>query len=524
MFSQISVEFDNNIMKIAEGIKKGNSLSVLRCIFVELPRNCIEDGKIKNVGIVLKLFENALKDNKIKTRKAFFILNTNAVISRKIDLPFLNSKKDTKSMIDYNIEEIFSHNSNQYIFTYKISDVFMREGVKYASYIIQGLPIEIYNQYIELSKSMKLVLKNLDISTNSLENLAANYIDINQNQFSSEFTNAFVKINKDSLSFNVLNKGINEFFRIYYLSENENKNNELVAEDYEFYSVEYSNYNEHNNTSNLIKTYSDIILKYLKYYYSINKGKQEISKIYVYGEYCSSETAKDLKYSLDMNVEFIQTISNVMLDNVSSSFISDFNVSNYLNCILSLLDKRKKSNFLSEKQKYHKIKFNAALATMSVLIILSLSFAFKGINYLYKSSIEKNEFDGMLRFIENKYNIKQNNEIEESKKQIEKLKKYLEFTALTSDKIKSEDFINSDLLSEINASVPEKTSIFSVSMDKNNIHLMCKSNELKEISIFLNNLRNTEFISNIHVPEVEIKNDGNEVFYSYQILCNRLVK
>lgn len=520
MFSSISIEFDNDRIKLTDGIRKGGSLFVLKCLSIELPKNCIEDGKINNSNIVKQQIQKSLIDNTIKAKKAFFIINSNLVISRKMELPYLKSKKDTKLMINYNLKDMFSANSNQYVFIYKISGVFIKDGVKYAGYIIQGLPKTIYGQYVELAKSLKLELKKLDISSNCLENLTINRSNINCKQYNYECINAFVSLNKDSLSFSVLNGGINEFFRIYYFNENVEKI-EKVAEEFGEYSNSYSRSGtDFIQEPNLISVYTDVILKYLKYYYSTNKSKEKISKIFVCGDKINPGIVKELKLNLDMDVELIHDISNIIADD---SIPDNFEITSYLNCILALLDNKKSSNFLSERQMYHKLRFNAALLLMSVLLISVLTIAFKGINYLYKTSIIESEIEVMSMFVEDKHNMDQNIKIEESKLQIEKLTTYLEHANLISNKIKIEDCVSSGLLIDINASVPVGTIVNSVSIDKSNIFLYCKTSDMNEMSILLNNLRNTEFIRNVYVPEVDINRDGENVSYSYEVLCSTVV-
>lgn len=517
MNTLVSLEFENDRIKIIEGIKKGKILSVSKCISIELPHNCIDDGKIVNTDIVKKWIEKALKDNSIKTRKAAFIINSNLVISRKIDLPYLRSKKDIKSMIHYSLEEMFSTNVNQYLFIYIVSDVFISKGVKYANYIIHGLPIRIYNHYIELSRSLKFELKKLDISSSCLENLAVNELSINYKQYISENTNAFININRNSFSFSVLNHGINEFCRNYYVNEHEVSVGR-VAEDFEGYSgSNLYNYTAKKDNSNGTTSYTDEILKYIKYYYSINKSKVNIEKIYVYGDGCYAGIDNELSSSLDTDVELIQDISNITVENSYAQ--NKIDIKEYLGCVLALF-KSKSSNFLTESQKYHRIRFVAGVAIMSVLSILVLFLSMKIITYLYKDIIMENEMEAMMLFIEDKDNINQNVTIEKRKQQIDEINKYLEHATEAIDKINSEDYIDSDLINEIIASVPEGTSIYSIFIDNSNIQLMCRSSDIAQISIILTRLRNIKFINNIHIPEIEINDTEDIKSYSYQILCN----
>ncbi len=519
MFSSISIEFDNSRIKITESIKKGNSLSVLKCLRVELPKNCIANGEIVSMSVVKALLEKALNDNSIKTSRAAFIINSNSIISRKIEMPYLKSRKDTRSMLRYNLEDVFSADPEQYVFIYKVSDVFMLKGVKYAYYIIQGMPKKIYDQYMELSKNLKLELKKLDNSSNCLENLSAENLNVNFKQYKSENLNVFVNINRNSLCFSVINNSISEFFRIYYFDENET-DTEIVAEGLgSYHSSDLNNIGGRKNNTD-VSRYTEVISQYMKYYYSVNKNKTGIDMIYVYGDECRQGIDKELGSRLGKDVEIILDVSNITA--VKSAAQNNFEIKEYLNCALTQLKSTKNSNFLTEGLKRRKIKFNTGVAVMSALIILVLALVLGGVNDLYMDGILRDEIEVMKLFIENEENIKQNLRIEEEKQKIDNLKMYLKHASMVSRQIENEDCISSELIKGIKASVPYGTSVNSIFIDENNVQLMCKSDNMAEISMFLERLRNYEFIKNVYIPEIEIEinEDGEEEGYSYQILCN----
>lgn len=537
MFSSISIEFNDSTIKIIEGIKKRNSLQVLKCVSVMLPEGYIEGGEIKNMEAVKDLLDNTLRENSIKTRSAMFIIESNSVISRKIELPFMSRKKDSRLMVRYNIEEMFSANSKQYVFMYKLSDVFMKEKVKYSSCIIQCLPVQIFNQYTELAKNLKLELKKLDISSNCLESIWSAQFQPHGGEEKSDGVNAFVNISENGFSFSVLNKGVNEFFRIYYdekktesaekSEETENiektekteKNNksERVAEEYEVYSfIPFSEDDEVVKNSIVASKYSSIVSKYIKYYYSINKGKEEIRKMYVFGDDCTAEDAKALKLKLDMDVERIPNLSNIAYHN---DFVKqNFECGNYISCSLAFFDKRNKDNFLSKMQQRHKIKFNAGLSLAAAAIVLVILLSFKGINKLYEAAILENELESMRLFVYDEANIRHNKEIEEKMNEIENLKKYVKNAVAARNSISNENLVDSFLFREIMASAPASTKVSSVSVDKSSIVIVSSSAEMKDISSFMSSLRNKEFISEVYVPEIEMKKEADAV-YSYRILC-----
>lgn len=506
MFSSISFEFENDKIKIIEGTKKGNQLLVLNCLSIRLPQNCIDDGKIININVVYELICRNLMENSIKTKKASFLINSNMIISRKIELPLLKNKKQTKSMIYYNLSDVFSGNIVQYMFIYKIVDIYIKDGVKYASYIVSSLPIELYNQYVKLSKMLKLNLSVMDISSNSLEEFKSN---------KKEIINAFIKINKNSINFSVINNGINEFNRIYYIN-NQDLSFDKVAEDSSDYLYSKSVI-EHMN-SNTFNQWTDIILKYLKYYYSINKSKNNIDKIYVYGDECYKGIDKELSNELDMKVELIDNTSNITISNQSMQ--NKFNIREYLNCCMVLLYNNPQSNFLKDAHKYHKLRFNVGVAVFSIFTIFTIFMSLRGIVKLYKTISMENQIKTMKLFIESEENIKLNNNIEETKIQVAKLEQYLEQGTYVCKKIANEDWVNSNILIEINYAVPEGTIVNNIYIEKTSIQLMCQSPEISEVSLLLSNLRNVEFINNVYVPVIDYAENSR---YSYQVLCNVMV-
>lgn len=518
MLSTVSFEFTNEKINIAVGRLKANNLVVSKCFSVDLPKNIINDGKINNINIVADMVLKVMKEQSIKSWNAIFLINSTVCFSRKIELPYLKSRKETKSMIGYNLADMFSKNINPFKYKYKTIELFIKDGVKYASYIVDCMPLEMYEQYLELAKKLKLNLKRLDFSSDTLENIGLMNLKVNIKHYSNENINIFIRIQKDSLSFSAINKGINEFNRINYIQADD-YNIEMVAENTAEFDVDRSKYSKSNSssfqTSYIINNFLDIILKYFKYYSSINKENRVISKIYIYGNGYYAGIEKDISSVIQMDVERLESISNISYGyEVDSS-----NVDEYFHCMLSLFS-NKNTNFLTEKLKYSKLKFNIAISIMFLTAMLIFFVSIKGIVLLYQSISNKNEIKTMSMFINSKDNIALNSQIEETKTNIKSMELYLEKAEDLMLVIKEEDYVNTDLLMTIQTAIPQGTMVNNIYINKSNIQLDCQSNKLVDISLFIINLKETGFINNIYIPNI----DEEDATYSYQILCNNVVE
>ena len=208
MANLLAVEINDDNIKIMEGSKKGNTLNVYKCVCVSVPINSIKDGKILSIDVIKEIIKKALLVNFIKTKRTVFIINSNSVITRKIELPYLKSNKETKSMINFKLQELMAADLNQYKIMYKTTEIFVSEGIKKAGYIVYGMPIKIFNQYLELADKLKLDLAYLDISPNLLGNIFKNNLAVNSKEMEIKGSAAFLNAGYDTISFSIINKGI----------------------------------------------------------------------------------------------------------------------------------------------------------------------------------------------------------------------------------------------------------------------------------------------------------------------------
>jgi len=159
----LSVEIKNRNIKILDGLRKGSSITVYKSLLLDLEPGSIDDGKIIDIDSVVHIIDSALKENNIKTKNAIFIINTNATITRNMELPLLKSNSETFLMVKNELSQLLPVDIEQYKIVYKKTDTVTIDGVVKGLYIVYGLPIAIYEQYIELSERLKVYLSTRKI-------------------------------------------------------------------------------------------------------------------------------------------------------------------------------------------------------------------------------------------------------------------------------------------------------------------------------------------------------------------------
>lgn len=520
----LSIEIEDKIIKIIEVQRKGELLSVYNFICIDVPDGIIDNGKILNINILSNLIEKKLIENNIKSNKAILIINTNSIIIRNVVLPYINSKKETASMVKFELEQFLSADLKEYKLIYKTEDIFINDGIKKAKFIVNCLPLKIYEQYIKLFKNLKLELLSFDSSFNCLSKIT--HRKINNKILDNNKPLVFCKLNNNTMTFSVVKNGVVNFSRISYLNFEDIYEIESVSENIAVYQNSQIMIKDIDN--NLRDNYTNLVLeeinKYKRYYSTINKDNK-IKKIYIYGSRCSTNMESMLSEMLDIKIEMINDMDNIEIKN--ESLLGNFNVNKnyymneYFNLLLSQCYDKCDINFLTDKNKHHKLLFNVGVTLMAAVLIVLLIFMYHGLNYFINNSALKKEIEIMNSFIENEENIKLNTYVENIKHNISKLESYKESALKLSEFILNEDLINTGMLTEIKKAMPNNTVIRANSIDVNGIQMICNSNSMKEISLFEYNLKNIEFISSVHISSIEIQNEVElSKVYSYSIVCN----
>lgn len=533
MNNYLSIEIGNKNIKIVEGKRQGSNIIVYNTALIKTPYGAVKDGNIINIDDLVISIDTVLKNQKINTKKVIFNINTNSLISRNLNLPILKTKAETLSMIKYELEQYMPVALNEYNLLYKIIDKYEEEGVKKGKYIIYALSNKLFNEYIEIAEKLKLKLASIDLSFNNLDNIIKPKIQINNSKIEKDDVVLMLNLGHDTIVFNIINKGVNEFSRIINLG---GRDIDISFEDYFNIDKESAVEIKHNLKTinddindnqdetlkkNMVKGNLDNwiseIRRLIQYYTSRNKDAS-IDKAYIYG---GSSLIPDidtyLSSQLGIKFELFNSITNIKIqENIKDD--ENFDIKFYLNAISGLYLDKKNINFLSDNIKSKKIKFNRFIIVLFAAASVS-AFVFL---YLFQYTLAvngfKKEIDTIDKFLTSESNLQSIKEVNEMEKTLSLLKQYKNIVVKISVDIDNEDFITTKVMEDIALAVPVDTTINSMQIDCNSIQIQGEACSRESVAQFEKNLRDIQFVSTVYVPALT-ENITNDVRYSFTIEC-----
>ena len=523
----LSLEFSNKYIKMLDGSRSGNSLTVNKSILLEVEKGCIDDGKIIDIDSVINTVNEAISKNSIKSRNAIFTIHTNSTVTRNIELPVLKSKSDTMSMIKSELSQLMPVDLNQYKLIYKKTESVFTDGAEKGKYIVYGLPTYMFEQYMLLAEKLKLELIAFELAFNTLDKIYDKKLFINNNPLKSGVVSAFLDIGYDSLTFSVVNNGKNDFSRtsqngikdivknfgaVHYLSDEE------ALKEIEKISLmpdDISEISKLNIIEENINIWIDELSRYIRYYNSVNKEKQ-IEKIYLYGIYSN---IKGLPEYIESHIN-IETVLITLLSNTVFRDKDNESITTYFTTALSLHMDKKDVNFLTDVKKQRKSTFSRRVALLGISTAAVLALALAAYTYyMEKTSLEK-DIAVYEAFLNNEDNIRLNNESNALKNKTALMEKYLGEVTKLQTAIKNEDAVTTLIFRQVAAAVPFGTQINAMNVNIDNIQLQCTSVSREEAAQFEKNLNEIDYIDNVYIPTIVEVNEGGGQTYSYSVVCN----
>lgn len=487
----LAVEFNDKSIKFMEGSRIGKILRISKEGEIDLPVGAISDGVVKDIDFVTNALIN-LPGNSVKHKKTAFLINSNSVFIRKIELPYVKNSKETRAMINFKLQEMLPSYFYQYKIMYKTSEIFMDDGVTKARYIVYGMPLKLYEGYLNISEKLKLNLESIDISPNFI-NCILEENTVNGKSIKNDIISV-INVGKSSMNLSIINKGITELFRIVQ------------------YDNESTSLNEQNSNRTILKCI-DEIRKYMKYYASSEKDNK-IEKIYLFGDSVIDEVKENLSdYGAD--VESVIEIPGIHID--GSNVIEDFY--NYFNLSASFYACNNHIDFLTEKKNRQKYRFKVGIAVITAILIISTVLSYNVLSFYLKTNMLENEAFSKKIFLSNADNILLNNEIENIKKKMAFLENCIIMADEIKEREKEDNLIGSEMFEKVKNCAPDDTTAISFFVDVNNVEMNCESSSLKNVALFVENLRNIEFVDNVNMTNVVIKKEDGVSKYTYAITC-----
>ncbi len=349
----LSIDIGTHTIKLVEGKVINDILSIKKAITVQTPEGSYFDGQVLNIDELQRLIKGTLVSNKIKVNNAIFTLESSTIVTRKINLPNVK-ETEMHEMIKFEIKETLPIDLEKYVVQYKFLEYFFEEGIQKCKILVSVLPKEIVDNYLMLTKTLKLKPIALDIHSNSNEKLFKSLFKMNENTKISNQTIVVLDMGYNTINLVILKKGIFEFNRIinaggknidenisrlFNISISEAERKKYDIKDINNSSAELDSLRLYNIAKSSIDNWLDQITRMLKYYCSRTPGgtiENTIDAIYIHGGIANlGGIRRYLEASLDIPTFKIEDFSNIDTTKVEN----DIDLASYINAIGAIIRK-----------------------------------------------------------------------------------------------------------------------------------------------------------------------------------------
>jgi type IV pilus assembly protein PilM len=534
MAKQLSIDIGSKNIKIIEGKKERGGLRIDRAILESTPYQSSHEGNIDNYDDIKNILDKTIKSNNIKTNNLVFNISTTSLITRSLELPILKGREETVQMIKYELEQYMPVVLSDYKIVYRIIDTFEKEGLKKADYLVYAVPNNLISDYIRLSKDLKLRLNAINLSFNSIENIFSPNRVISDIKIKKDKSYYVIELGHKMLVFNVIKNGKNIFSRIINqggedidlgivnLFEIDKEN--AVSSKHKLSNLDDSDVftEEEKFINNIVRTnvngWISEIRKLIQFYNSKSKN-EEFECMFLYG---GSSSIKNIEAyfeaSFNIDTRKVKGIKQIRLveKKLNPGF---FKTSDYLNAVAGLYQKKEDINLLSDliEVKRNRLKKIAGITLAAGAIVMLVSLYFVGTNYRINSL--ENDIENANNILENEVYQKKIQELEQLKTHISILEEYKNNIFLLNQGIMRSDFVDVELLNTIADNIPIDTEMRNLNISNDNIVFNATSRTRPSIAQLEKNLKELDFISEVHIPGIVKNNEGEVETYSYSVSC-----
>ncbi|MBW9169652.1 pilus assembly protein PilM [Clostridium estertheticum] len=352
----LSLDIGSKNIKIVLGTQHRKNIVIEKAITMITPVGCYNDGNILDVDKLKDEILEVLQAKNIKCKNMIITTKSTTVITRDIDIP-VAKKEDMDSIIKFQMERYLPIKFDDYIMQYKILEEFEDENIKQAKFAIVVYPKIMVDGYYKLIKELKGNAIALDISSNSINKLFIDNIQVNDENYSLEDTVAVIDLGHDFTNVNIISDGNVLFTRIInyggsHIDVDIAKQlsiSEEEAEDQKFKNCNLERESLSDMQSSMVNDIAKAqvrnwireIEKLLNYFKNKKQGNK-IDKIYIYG---GSSNLKGIeifmKDVVNLPVTQIHSLSNVNCSKINAANVDsariDEELSKYLNAIGAII-------------------------------------------------------------------------------------------------------------------------------------------------------------------------------------------
>lgn len=205
----LSIDISSSNIYAVEGIYNAGVVNVAKAANILLPGPVVEDGEIKNHAALAMSINKMIAARNISTNKVVFTINSNSILSRRLEMP-PSKPKDLGKMIKNEMLQTVN-DVGEFVYEYSINN----EGLNPNGLIplwAYAIPRDMVDGYNVLIKNLKMKPLALDVHTNSIEKLFIGS-SINGNEYGSKSI-ILINLEPDSLEIHLFSDKQRAFSRL----------------------------------------------------------------------------------------------------------------------------------------------------------------------------------------------------------------------------------------------------------------------------------------------------------------------
>ena len=203
----IAIDIGNKTTKIVYGAKTKKNIVLSEYTIIDTPINCIKDGTIVNVESLALSISTTLKALRIRPGELVLNITGTGVITREIQIP-ISTDEEISQMLEFEAQQYFPVDLQNYTLDFKVLENFSVGEIFQSKLLLVAAPNKQIEEYIKLSKLLRLQLLAIDIPANCMLKL----IRLNHQMENGEY--AVINIGLETTEVCIFNKDCLKFSRI----------------------------------------------------------------------------------------------------------------------------------------------------------------------------------------------------------------------------------------------------------------------------------------------------------------------
>jgi type IV pilus assembly protein PilM len=166
----LSIEIGSVITRVVEMDYKAKHPRIYRVFTFTTPPDIIADGMVNSSDIFISQLKANLSERRISTRHAIFVISSNRVANRIIQIPYVKANR-VADLIKMNASEYFPVDLSEYALSHEILGQEMEGNEKKLQVALLAIPNDIIESYRNLAEAGGLTLVGLDYLGNSIKKM-----------------------------------------------------------------------------------------------------------------------------------------------------------------------------------------------------------------------------------------------------------------------------------------------------------------------------------------------------------------